>query len=69
MHNEGLYIQYLAKIPHYPVPRVLESHQHPIEQIEISPPLNNKTKTRLLLKKRHLRLFGVAGLNYRVRIR
>ena len=63
---KGLYIQYLAKIPHYPVPRVLESHQHPIEQIEISPPLNNNTKTRLLLRKRHLRLFGEAGLNYKV---
>ena len=61
-----LYIQYLAKIPHYPVPRVLVSLQHPIKQIEISPPLNNKTKTRLLLQKRHLRLFGVAGLNYKV---
>ena len=69
MHNESLYIQYLTKIPHYPVPRVLESFQHPIEQTEISPPLKNKTKTRLLLQKRHLRLFGLAGLNYKVRIR
>ena len=49
MHNGSLYKQYLTKIPHYPVPRVLESLQHPIEQTEISPPLNNKTKTRLLL--------------------
>ena len=66
---KGLYIQYLTKIPHYPVPRVLESLQHPIEQIEISPPLNNNTKALLLLQKRHLRLFGEAGLNYKVMIR
>ena len=66
---KGLYIQNLAKIPHYPVPRVLESLQHPIEQTEISPPLKNNTKTRLLLQKCHLRLFGEAGLNYKVRIR
>ena len=63
---KGLYIQYLAKIPHYPVPRVLESLQHPKEQTEISPPLNNNTKALLLLQKRHLHLFGEAGLNYKV---
>ena len=66
---KGLYIQYLTKIPHYPVPRVLESLQHPIKQTEISPPLHNNTKALLLLQKRHLRLFGVAGLNYKVMIR
>ena len=69
MHNESLYIQHLTKIPHYPVPSMLESFQHPIKQTEISPPLNNKTKTQLLLQKRHLRLCGVAGLNYKVKIR
>ena len=63
MHNERFIHTILNKIPHYPVPRVLESLQHPIKQTEISPPLKNNTKTRLLLQKRHLRLFGEAGLN------
>ena len=62
----GLYIQYLTKIPHYPVPRVLESLQHPKEQTEIFPPLNNNTQALLLLQKRHLRLLDETGLNYKV---
>ena len=35
---KGLYIQYLAKIPHYPVPRVLESLQHPINKLKFPHP-------------------------------